>query len=182
MSSSEKYILGKVKTGKAGRGIPLLCLLFLLSVFVFLSPGSASAKDAVDHDQFQKINGQPQKIIGFWLTRKGDARVQFYRETGREKRFLGRLAWLRQPDDDKGRPNLDENNPDPALRRRPVLGLVIIHVSYTGRGSWKGTVYDPDNGKTYGCNICLAGPDTMKLRGYLGFSLFGRTETWKRVK
>ncbi len=125
---------------------------------------------------------QPQRIIGFWLTQKGDAKVEFYRDADRTGGFLGRLAWLRQPNDDRGRPALDENNPAPALRRQPILGLVIIHAAYTGQGSWRGTVYDPDNGKTYSCYISLADPDTMKLRGYLGFSLFGRTETWKRVK
>ncbi len=156
-------------------------IVFSLSLFLFLSvlfslPGGACAKGAAVP--------RSRQIVGFWLTQKGDAQVQFYsggQIKGRPS-FLGRLAWLRQPNDDNGRPALDDNNPNPALRSHPILGLVIIHAVYRGGGQWEGTVYDPDNGKTYSCSIRLAGPDTMKMRGYLGFSLFGRTETWKRVK
>ncbi len=159
----------------AGRRCLVFSLSFFLSLAVFFYlPGGAHAKNA----------SGPAQIVGFWLTQKGDACVQFY-SAGRSKGrpgFLGRLSWLRQPNDENGKPSLDGNNPDPALRSRPILGLVIIHAVYGGGGQWKGTVYDPDNGRTYGCSIRLAGPDTMKLRGYLGFSLFGRTETWKRVK
>ncbi|MDA8088265.1 MAG: DUF2147 domain-containing protein [Nitrospiraceae bacterium] len=118
-------------------------------------------------------------IAGTWLTRNGDAQVAIYRQGGQ---FLGKLAWLRQPNDDNGRPSLDGNNPDPRLRGRPILGMVIIHAAYMGGNSWKGRVYDPDNGSTYSCSITMASPDALKLRGYLGFSIFGRTETWKRVK
>lgn len=121
----------------------------------------------------------PARIIGFWLTQKGDARVEFYKKGDR---FFGRLAWLKEPNDEKGRPALDEKNPDPRLRKRPILGLVIIEAVYRGGNLWRGRVYDADNGKTYNCIITLADPDTIKLRGYLGFSLFGRTETWKRVR
>ncbi|MDA8088641.1 MAG: DUF2147 domain-containing protein, partial [Nitrospiraceae bacterium] len=105
--------------------------------------------------------------------------IEFYRSGNM---FLGRLAWLRQPNDEKGRPAVDENNPDPRLRKQPILGLVIIHAVYTGGDSWKGRVYDPDSGKTYNCLISLKGAGTLKLRGYLGLSIFGRTETWTRVK
>ena len=133
--------------------------------------------------------GAPQKarafapgadsITGTWLTEKGDAQVMFYKK---DCRYLGKLAWLKEPNDENGRPNLDEKNPDPRLRGRTVLGLVIIHAVYIGDNLWEGSVYDPDNGKTYGCTIRLAAPDAMRLRGYWGISLLGRTETWKRVK
>ena len=117
-------------------------------------------------------------IAGTWLTRKGDARVKIYREGGE---FLGKLVWLRQPNGDNGLPAVDDKNPDPRLRGQPILGLVIIHAVYKGLNLWKGTVYDADNGDTYRCTLSLAGPDSLRLRGYLGIPLFGRTETWKRV-
>lgn len=45
-----------------------------------------------------------------------------------------------------------------------------------------GTIMDPKNGKEYSCKIELEGQDKLKVRGYLGFSLLGRTQTWFRVK
>ncbi len=158
------------------------CFLTVFCFFcVLLFGGPARAKEVRSPEI--EAHGGSRQIVGCWLTQKGDAVVQFYDEGGRnEGRFLGRLAWLKEPNGDNGRPALDENNPAPALRSHPILGLVIVHVAYSGRGSWKGTVYDPDNGKTFSCHISMSGPDTLKLRGYLGISLFGRTETWKRVK
>ncbi|MEO1367538.1 MAG: DUF2147 domain-containing protein, partial [Acidobacteriota bacterium] len=50
-----------------------------------------------------------------------------------------------------------------------------------GDGEWSGgTIYDPNNGKTYSCTLELEGADTLKVRGYIGVSLFGRTERWTR--
>jgi uncharacterized protein (DUF2147 family) len=47
----------------------------------------------------------------------------------------------------------------------------------TSENNWeKGTIYDPENGKTYSCKIYLENKNTMKIRGYIGISLIGRTE------
>jgi uncharacterized protein (DUF2147 family) len=52
-----------------------------------------------------------------------------------------------------------------------------------GAGRWThGTVYDPNSGKTYKGTITLVDHDTLKLRGYIGISLFGRNAIWSRVK
>ena len=76
----------------------------------------------------------------------------------------------------------DQNNPDDALRSRSLCGLEI------GQGFKRdddthasgGTLYDPKSGKTYSGTMVAEG-DSLKLRGFIGVSLFGRTETWKRV-
>jgi uncharacterized protein (DUF2147 family) len=48
-------------------------------------------------------------------------------------------------------------------------------------GQWTGgRVYDPNSGNTYRGTITLIDADTLKLRGYVGITLFGRTEIWKR--
>ncbi|MCB0468882.1 MAG: DUF2147 domain-containing protein, partial [Aequorivita sp.] len=44
-----------------------------------------------------------------------------------------------------------------------------------------GTIMDPNNGKVYKCYIELDGPNKLDVRGYIGFSLLGRTQTWTRV-
>ena len=52
---------------------------------------------------------------------------------------------------------------------------------YKGDNKWTGgTIYDPNNGKTYKGNITKIDTDTLKLRGYIGVSLFGRNEIWTR--
>ena len=44
-----------------------------------------------------------------------------------------------------------------------------------------GKILDPKNGKEYKCYIQLLDKNTLKLRGYIGFSMFGRTAIWKRA-
>lgn len=77
----------------------------------------------------------------------------------------------------------DGQNPDTTRRNRPLCGLVI------GKGfkqkdpahAQGGTLYDPESGKTYSGTLTLAGDSVLKLRGYVGISLFGRSEEWRRT-
>lgn len=79
-------------------------------------------------------------------------------------------------------PDTDLHNPDPKLRGRPLCGLrigdsfTLQDPHYAGGGH----LYDPRSGHTYRGSMTVAG-NALKLRGYIGISLFGRTETWIRV-
>ena len=78
----------------------------------------------------------------------------------------------------------DVKNPDPAHRDQPLCGLMLMGgfnpADETAR-QWKnGWIYDPDSGKTYSGTISLIDRSTVKLRGYLGIALFGRTMMLKR--
>lgn len=67
---------------------------------------------------------------------------------------------------------------------RPITGMRILWDLIKNEGAWDGGfILDPDNGKIYRCVIRVT-EDGKKLevRGYIGFSLFGRTQTWLRVK
>ena len=77
---------------------------------------------------------------------------------------------------------LDHNNPDATLRSRSLCNLEIgsAFMPSNGTEASGGRLYDPESGKTYKGNIALNG-DTLKLRGYIGITLFGRTETWHRA-
>jgi uncharacterized protein (DUF2147 family) len=80
--------------------------------------------------------------------------------------LCGRVVALRKPRDDKGRPRLDKENPNPTLRSRPVIGLTILsNMRANGEGAWSGTIYNPDDGNTYGSTMQLLGPSTMKVNG-----------------
>lgn len=68
-------------------------------------------------------------------------------------------------------------------KNKPILGMVIIKgLTKDGAEYNDGEILDPKNGKTYQCFINLEGNDKLKVRGFIGFSLFGRTQYWYRVK
>ncbi len=125
-------------------------------------------------------------IVGVWNTANKDAKIEIY-PCG--TKYCGRIAELMEPnfspDDNRGMaglPRVDRNNPDPQLRDRPLVGLTLIEgFRYTGDHIWKGgRIYNPEDGKRYQAKITLPAPNRLKLRGFLGISLLGRTETWTR--
>jgi len=76
----------------------------------------------------------------------------------------------------------DQQNPNPALRHRALCGLVVGtgFVQSDPNHLTEGHLYDPKSGHTYS-GLITANGDTLNLHGYLGISLFGRSETWHRV-
>jgi uncharacterized protein (DUF2147 family) len=83
----------------------------------------------------------------------------------------------------KANPNLlDQRNEDKALRTRPLRGLALFSGMSGGPTEWRGgSVYNPDDGRTYRGSIRLIGADTLKLTGCV-FAPFCRSETWSRLK
>jgi uncharacterized protein (DUF2147 family) len=125
-------------------------------------------------------------VLGVWLNQEKDAKIEMFR-CG--ERYCGKIVWLKEPnypegskDGVPGTPKLDHKNPDPALRKQPVIELVVVRdFEYAGEDHWKnGKVYDPKNGKTYRGKMRLVSPAQLDLRGYIGISLIGRTATWTR--
>ena len=118
-------------------------------------------------------------ILGKWNSSSGGAHIQIYKKGDR---YFGKIAWLRKPNDEHGKPKVDMKNPDPELRNRPAVGLEILkNFTYAGNGVWDdGTIYDPKSGRTYSCKMTLNG-NTLDIRGYVGISMFGRTESWTRA-
>jgi uncharacterized protein (DUF2147 family) len=124
-------------------------------------------------------------ILGIWKTEKDEAKVEIF-SCG--EKICGKIIWLKNPlytdsrNGEFGTPLLDHNNPDPALRKRPILGLQILAGFTPAAGNnWvNGTCYDPKSGNTYRGKIHLAASDRLELRGYIGIPLFGRTSVWTR--
>jgi uncharacterized protein (DUF2147 family) len=68
-----------------------------------------------------------------------------------------------------------------AKKNQPIVGLVIIeNLKEDGDEFNGGTILDPENGETYKCYLELINPNKLKVRGFLGISLFGRTQYWRR--
>jgi uncharacterized protein (DUF2147 family) len=128
-------------------------------------------------------------IVGTWRTEPGEQGGRAHVEISlRGDQLVGTIVKLEEPNfaadhARAGQPKVDLENPDPAKRERPVVGLRILSgFTYEGDGQWSGgTIYDPANGKTYKARIRQKGRDTLDLRGYVGVPLFGRTTTWKRI-
>lgn len=125
-----------------------------------------------------KAQVKADDIVGIWLTAgKEPAKIQIYKSGGK---YHGKIVWLKYPTSN-GKQKVDNNNPDKSKRNQPIIGLLILKDFNFDSGEWEdGTIYDPESGKTYDCNISLKDKDTLKVRGYIGISLFGRTESWTR--
>jgi len=115
-------------------------------------------------------------IEGRWLSGDGSGWIDIRLVDGRP---VGTAAGATQPEDP---PRVDEFNPNPRLRSRPLLGITILHgFEYARENFWKGgTIYDPNSGKTYKSTMTLVDRNTLKVRGYIGISVFGRSDTWTR--
>ena len=124
-------------------------------------------------------------ITGIWLEEEGQSKIEIFSlETKEGTMFGGRIIWLQEPLTEKGERKLDKENPNPELRKKPILGLLIMRkLKYKKYGYWSGgSIYDARSGKTYSLEVSMDKKNILKLRGYLGISLIGKTTTWTREK
>ena len=115
-------------------------------------------------------------ITGIWLTGgKEPAKIQIYKSG---EKFYGKIIWLKNPTDN-AKQKLHINNPDKEKRSNLIIGLIMLkNFKFDGDDEWKGgDIYDPESGKTYNSYMYLNDLSTLKVRGYVGISLLGRTET-----
>ena len=115
---------------------------------------------------------------GIWLTQQGDAKV---RVSKCGAGICGVVVWLREPiDPATGKPQVDDKNPNPALAKRPIIGLSLFSGMHpAGPNQWAGQIYNADDGKVYASKISVTGPATLKVEGCVGAFCGG--ETWSRA-
>jgi uncharacterized protein (DUF2147 family) len=124
-------------------------------------------------------------ILGSWITEGGDCRVEIIKK---DQLYFGRIAALTNPvyhpgevKGMDGKPRLDLVNPDESLRSRPIIGLELLRdFRFDGEKWVGGDIYDPENGKSYNCKMTVDGDGNLRVRGYVGVSLLGRTTVWAR--
>lgn len=85
---------------------------------------------------------------------------------------------------------IDPSEPNPVCKEcpgdkkgKPIQGLEIIWDMHPkGDGEWAdGQILDPKNGKTYKCRLRLKDDGAkLEVRGFIGFSLLGRSQLWIR--
>lgn len=118
--------------------------------------------------------GQSDSLLGNWTNPTGST-IHIY-QCG--SRICANLIGISS----SAPARVDAENPDPALRGRSLCGLNIgrdFELVSPSRAQG-GKLYDPESGKTYTGSMTRDG-DKLKLRGYVGIPLFGRTEVWNRA-
>lgn len=126
-------------------------------------------------------NIQSQTVLGKWKTiddETGQAKsiVEIYEKSGR---IYGKIIEIVNPEKRKAICSkcTGEN------KNAPILGLTIIKDLVKDGDEYNGgKILDPNKGEEYKCLIILEDKDKLKVRGFVGVSLFGRTQYWYRVK
>ena len=115
---------------------------------------------------------------GVWLTQAGDARVKIGKCSSG---ICGVIVWLRDPiNPATGKPQVDDKNPNPALARRPMIGLPLFSgMRPSGPNRWSGQIYNADDGNSYASSVSVTGADTLRVEGCVGALCGG--ESWARV-
>lgn len=144
---------------------PRVFFAFFLTLLGALLSGSLPARSQSDPS-------------GVWLTQAGDARIQISQCGG----LCGKIVWLREPIDSRtGQPQIDDKNPNPALAKRPVIGLsILIGMRQVAPNKWSGNIYNADDGQTYEAHITLLSDSSLEVRGCVGGVLCG-SEIWTRT-
>jgi uncharacterized protein (DUF2147 family) len=119
-----------------------------------------------------------QSADGTWLTQAGDARVKIGKCGGG---ICGHIVWLREPmDTATGQPASDSKNPNPALAKRPMIGLPLFTgMQPAGPNKWSGQIYNADDGSTYASSVTVTGADSLRVEGCVGALCGG--ESWTRT-
>jgi uncharacterized protein (DUF2147 family) len=119
-------------------------------------------------------------IIGTWETDAKDAKMEIFKSGDY---YYGKLLWGNKVvEADSKTSKKDTKNPDAKLRDRNIIGITILTGLKFEDGKYQdGKIYDPPSGKTYDCKAWLEN-GKLHLRGYIGFSLMGRTATWHKLK
>jgi uncharacterized protein (DUF2147 family) len=138
----------------------LLTILFVAVAGIFSVSAQVTGKWKTIDDE----TGEPKSI------------VEIYEQNGK---VYGKVVEILNP----AKKNATCKKCKGADKDKPILGLVIIKGLEKDGDEWTdGDILDPNKGKLYSCTIELDGKDKLNVRGYMGISLLGRTQTWQRVK
>ena len=124
---------------------------------------------------------QAQGVLGKWTTiddNTGEARsvIEIFERGGK---IYGKIVAITDP---AKRDNVCEKCTGDD-KNRPILGLELLKgLEKNGDKYDGGYITDPDNGKRYKCYIELDDANTLRVRGYIGMSILGRTQIWQRFK
>jgi uncharacterized protein (DUF2147 family) len=195
--------------GRTSRGVAASALLFAaatLAAALTFAPADAQQPTPRKGAQAAAPVPPPAAIdpgaVGVWIDHTGRGAVEIApcgtltppgaaappppptAKPGEPTILCGRIVWLQNPNDEKGKPLIDALNKDPAKRGAPICGLQIIgNVKPQSDGSWdNGWIYDPEQGSAFDVELRLRNPETLQVKGYLGVKFLSETYVWRRAK
>ncbi|MFK7972017.1 MAG: DUF2147 domain-containing protein [Bacteroidia bacterium] len=127
------------------------------------------------------LHAQDCNVCGLWYPEDNhNSTVEIYVEDGELK---GKVYWMNNPNLANGEPILDSLNKSDELRNRPVVGMVFLYGFEKDGDAWEnGKVYNSQNGKIYSAEIKLTNEGKLKLTGYIGITLLGKSVYWDKVE
>jgi sterol desaturase/sphingolipid hydroxylase (fatty acid hydroxylase superfamily)/uncharacterized protein (DUF2147 family) len=120
-------------------------------------------------------------FLGEWGTQGMNAKVNMAQCPGRTDLICGTITWLWEPVDQSGRPRTDSQNPVAGMRDRPLIGMQILS-GFRRKSSGElggGTIYNPEDGRTYDATMRLQGSDTLVVEGCVLFVC--RKQVWRKA-
>ncbi len=143
--------------------------LMVVMLNLFASAGAAEAGD---------------DVVGLWNTGGSLLKIARTDDGGLEARVLvldpSEAVYVEgEPNGPVGAPRRDDLNPDPELQKRPLIGMDLLSDYVFDGKKWEGEIYDPESGKTYSSNMRLGKNGILKMRGYVGVPMFGRTAEFR---
>ena len=98
--------------------------------------------------------------VGNWRLSNGKITVRVNYCGG--KNLCATIIAMAKPLNKEGQPKTDKDNPDPALRSRPVIGLQVVSgMQPDGDNRWKGRIYNADDGGTYDATASVSGNELV---------------------
>jgi uncharacterized protein (DUF2147 family) len=123
---------------------------------------------------------QKSTVQGIWIDAKGAGAIEIG-PCG--EKLCGRIVWVKEPNDQSGKPLVDGYNPESTKKKRPICGLAVIgDLKRQPDGSWDaGWIYDPNEGKSYDLEVTAKSADRLQIKGYIGLKFMSETFIWTRA-
>lgn len=125
------------------------------------------------------VFGQDE-LYGVWLEKDKSKVAVIVENCGEE--LCGYIYWLKKPFSSNGQPKVDKHNPEESKRNNPRCGLKILSGFSLEKNNkrFKGTIYNPSNGRIYNSIIRINDKNNLIVSGYVGLPFFGVKTTWVR--
>lgn len=129
-----------------------------------------------------QVSAQKDRVIGIWWNDEKTSKLEVKEENGV---FSATIVYMIPEKYENGEEPKDDENPDPKLRDRSLIGLKLMDgLKYNAdKNEWAGgTIYDPKSGKTYDCYVWMESDDLLKMKGYVvGIRWLGKSTEWTRT-